>query len=473
MERRTDSDPDARGLIRPQEITGKNAATLMRLPFSDRKPAFLPVNTIEQHAERIGQEVIPHLLRGIHLFTRREGLKEDVLTTDNRRQSWIWAAKASKYNAVYYVSRREAEKNLDFVRRNADTIDAIGDFIDSHGGVAPIANFALHSYVQGFIEVPGREVKTAKKSIPRHAIQGYDQNTLVARKDHFLDTDPTVSFNTPSEIHDWHDLAHIFAAASSSGAFGVKYHDGLDDLPRYYQALTEGRGMRDASGPALSDGMLFTQLSRPVFEFYEERRLPDGTPRYSCDEIERFVAQELFAYLGGGYGLHHPGVGAEIKAGRVIDPLELAVGEQNKRYERRAAEVEKELFVRGTPEGSRGNPDKDPLASLKRSDRILHIAGLGDDLLYFEARNLTRHRAHEDALGQFANYLLGQKRAELEKAVLETDRVKIDEDIRVLETTVAFYQMEDLRKGEEINLYKIVGDIIKARKARGKKEAAN
>lgn len=469
-ERRIGTDPaDPRGSfsLAPEEITGQNAVALMKIPFSDKNPVFAFISGIEQQAERIRQEVTPHILRGIELFVRRVGLGHADFETDDQRQEWLWAAKSSKYNAVYLVSRREAKENIDFVRKSAANIDEIGRLIDGNGGVARIANYALHSYAQEFTQTPGRKIKTSIKSIPRHAIQGYDQNTLIVRSEDFLSTDPRASFETPQEIHDWHDLVHMVIASSSSGAFGVKYNDGLNNLPRYYRALTEGEGMQDASGPAFSDGMLFSQLSRPVFEYYESQKLPDGINRYSYDEIQRLVAQELFLYLGGGYGLLHPGTGRELKVGRTIDPLELAVCEQNKRYERRAAEIEREVFVRGTPEGKRGNPLKDPLSSLTRSQRIELIANLGDDPLYFEARNLTRHRAHEDALGQFAGYLLGYKRSELARVSSEVDRIRTLEDIRLLEATVDFYQMNDLRQGAEINLYRLVGDIIKARRARG------
>jgi hypothetical protein len=466
------SSPDTKeSILATNKITKQNAVELMGLPFSEDRPEFISDNEIKQHAERIIGEVTPHLVRGIEMFTRREGLSDDALKTEEKRQAWLWAVKSSKYNAIYFVSRREAKQGEEFVKNNAATIYAIGGFIDTHGGAAPIVNFALHSYVQGFANEPERRVITSKKSVPRTGIQGYDKDTLVVRPGRFLDTEPTTSFETAEEIYDWHDLAHITAASSSNNGFGVRYHKGLNSLTRYYRAITEGEGMQDASGPVFSDGMLFTQLSKSVFEHYEDQKLPDGYNRYSYDQIRQFVAQELFAYLGGDHTILHPGTGKQLKAGRPIDPLELAVCEQNKRYERRAAEVERDIFVRGTPEGSRGNPEKDPFVSLSRSQRILQIAELGHDPVYFEARNLTRHRAHEDALGQFAGYLGKVKREELKGDPNEEDQMPIHEDIQLLDATVDFYQMKDLRGGEgnEINLYQLVGDTIKTRNARSKK----
>lgn len=432
----------------------------MPLPFSEGRPDFIPQERIERQADQLKEELNPHLLAGVSKFIEKFNLSSDFgLDTQTQQQAWLWAVKSSKYNAVYFISRRETQENLDFVKENAQLIDTIGNTIDANGGVARIANYALHSYAQGFAQTEGREIKTARKSIPSTAIQGYDEKTIIVKKSHFLDADPLVSFENPQEIHDWHDVAHILAASSSEGSFGVKYHDGLDDLDRYYRALTEGEGMQDASGPAFSDGILFTQLSKPIFEFYESQKLADGSNEYSYDQIKTFIARELFMYLGGGYPVYHPGVKENVMASRAISPLELAVSEQNKRCERRAAEVETEVLVRGTPEGSRGNPAKDPLNELSRSQRIQQVADFGNELVYFEARNLTRHRAHEDALGQYAAFALQQKQAELANATVQ-DREALSDDVALLQATVDFYQMTDLKQGQEINLYQLVGSSI-------------
>lgn len=430
------------------------------VPFSEHKPEFITQETIEQQAVRIKTEVNPHILAGISKFIEVHELEDNyTLDTPSKQQAWIWAVKSSKYNAVYFLSRREAQENRNFVIENASLIDTIGTVIDSHGGVPSIVNYALHSYVQGFSQLSGREVQIVKKSIPPYAIQGKDSNTITVKRTHFLDTASADCFETSQEIHDWHDLAHVLAASSSNGRFGVKYNEGLNNLERYYRALTEGEGMSDASGPAFSDGLLFTQLSKPLFEYYENQKIADGSNKYSYDEIEAHIVRELFLYLRGNYSLFHPGVDRTIMASRPINTLELAVGEQNKRYERRAAEVEIELLVRGTPEGSRGNPDKDPLINLTRSQRIHAVANLGNESLYFEARNLIRHRAHEDALGQFAAFSLQKKSAELSMVSGESDDLLLAE-VSLLQSIVDFYQMIDLKQGEEINLYQLVGTTI-------------
>ncbi len=455
----------------PEEITIEVARKFVKSPFSEPKPDFISADRIEKQIERVQEEVKPYLFSGIELFIKSEGLNEHNLETETIRQSWLWAVKSGKYRAIYNVSREEAEMGIEFITKNAVTIDAIGKILDEKNGVTKIVNYALHKYAQEFDQIPGRQIRTAKKSMPVFGIQSCDEYTIAIRKDGFINDDPKKSFDNPEQIYDWHDLAHIVGASSSEGAFGTKYHDGLDELDRYYRSLTEGEGMNDASGPMFSDGMLFTQLSKSLYEFSESQKNLDGTDMYNIEQIHKFITEGLFAYLGGSHDLFHPGTGKNVRGGRMITSLELAVLEQNKRYERRAAEMEQKMFVRGTPDGPRGNPAKDPLVSLTRSKRIEYLAGLGDKLLYFEARNIIRHRAHEDALGQFSNYLLALKTQKLKNDTMGDEGETLFENIEdahLLNAVTSFYQMQDLKTGREINLYKIVRDILKARKIRKK-----
>lgn len=427
-----------------------------RPPNSEPMPEFMRRHEIKSEAERINNDLREPILEGIGLFLEANDLTDEHLPrTPEEEQIWLLAVKSSKYNAVYFVSREEAAEQEDFIEEYADQIDAVGELIDQHGGVAPIANFATHKYVQNYAEDPDREVMLVKKSTPSYAIQGYDRNTIAVKSRHFIDESPESSFESEGEIHDWHDMAHILAAASSDGKFGVKYHDGLGELPRYYRALTEGSGAQDASGPEFSDGLLFSQLSRPIFESYEGERNPDGTEKYTAEEIQELVTAELVSYLSSDNELFHPGTKTAISAERPMSPLEVAVAIQNKRYERRAAETEKFILARGTPEGSRGNPDKDPMHHMTRSERLQYIANQ-EDPLYFETRNLTRHRAHEDALGRHAHSLLNERRQELE--ILPSEVLK--QEVKLLEVVVDFYHMNDLYEGDEINLYQMVGDIL-------------
>lgn len=436
------------------------------LIISERRPDFVAEAAIQQQAQRITDEFSPYILKGIETFLRAVEPDTESAPFVNLPKAWLLAVRASRYNAAYGVSRREALSEVEFINENADRIDNIGTYIDEANGVAPIINYAFHAFVKAAARNPRKVVSEKTASIAGYAIQAGDSSTLfVKAQSQLLSSDAISSYERGEQMYDWHDLAHIVAASSSEGAFGAKYHNGLDGLERYYRAITEGAGMQDATGPVFSDGLLFSQLSRPLLEHYESKQQFDGAKQYTYDEIQVLITKDLFQYLGGDHELFHPGTGRNISAGRPIDPLELAVCIQNKRYERRASEVETEVFVRGTPDGPRGDPDKDPLYFLSRSKRLEYVASLDDNLLYFEARNVTRHRAHEDALGQFAIYLLEAKRAELITVAIEK-QLSLEEDIRLLEASVAFFKMEDIRSGKEINLYMMVGDIIEARKSR-------
>jgi hypothetical protein len=90
-------------------------------------------------------------------------------------------------------------------------------------------------------------------------------------------------------------------------------------------------------------------LSRALFEQYDSRRLLGYRARHYSD-IQALIAAELADYLGGNYPLLHPALNRAITSPRPVNIIELAVLMQNKRYERRGAEAEHAILVRGTPD---------------------------------------------------------------------------------------------------------------------------
>lgn len=384
-------------------------------------PDFLNIKDIESAAATIKDDLSGPINDGVDFFAKFNNV--DVCIDTDYRKVWSLAAKLSLFNAVYFVSREEAAELSNFGARYADEIDEVGDIIDNNGGIAQIANFALHKYVQDFGDTKGRSVMIVNKSTPKHAIQGYNQNMLAVKKSHFIE-ESSEECLVDEERHDWHDLAHVLAASASGGAFGVKYHNGLDQLPRYYRQLTEGSGASDASGPKFSDGLIFSHLSLPLFDT-------------NSGQVGN-MAQEIYQYLRGEKALEHPGIKERVIPERPINELELATCLQNKRYERRAAEMEKFLLVRGTPQGERGEPHSDPLLKMARSERLSAIANL-EEPLYFERRNLFRHRAHEQALGMVA-----------------IDMQKTNPNSDLANKMLNFYLLTDLENKSEINLYEEV-----------------
>lgn len=449
---------------RPPEIDGVPVGPLMTLPFSEHRPDFVPAVDIETQADRIAGEVSEHILAGLEAYSGKRDLG-DVIQTKYDEKLWLLALRSSKYQAAYQISRRDAQREADFAISNSQALDRIGSFLDETGATVPILNYAVHHFGNTFDQTEGRTTITGTH-IPPFAIETYDKDTIGVNASNYLDRDPALSLELNEEIYDFHDFGHMLAASSSNGKFGVKYHTGLPKLGQFFPDIIADDLSGNIDGPRFSNNMFFFQLSKPIYDYYEAQRDPAGRPVYSEEDIHTKVTEELFAYMNGDHPLFHPGLRISIQGERPIDPVELAIGEQMKRYERRAGEVERELFVRGTPGGSSGRVERDLLLPLTRSQRIVHIAGLGEELTYFEARNLHRHRAHEDALGEYANYLLSKRQAELKQTSVEDERLSIEEDIDMLEATVTMHQLDDLKSGHEIDMYSKVADILEQRSLR-------
>jgi hypothetical protein len=185
--------------------------------------AYLPdLCDLHREADRIDMDLEGPILEACALFVTSRGV-DSTFRTETQQRAWWWAVKASKYNAVYYVSRDSARRNADWIRAHAHDINLAGHLIDTHGGVAPIVNYALHRYVQ--LADRDHRVRAVTTSTPEYAIQGIDRETIAVRRRHFLKQTPEKSFTVTSECFDWHDLAHILAAVTSGGAFGCKYHE--------------------------------------------------------------------------------------------------------------------------------------------------------------------------------------------------------------------------------------------------------
>src|SRR5260370_2245589 len=90
-----------------QQEINQDPSSFMPLPFSEPRPDFIPTEVIERQAERIKEEINPHLLTGVSKFIEKHDLGDKFgLNTQVQQQSWLWAVKSSKYNAVYFISRR-------------------------------------------------------------------------------------------------------------------------------------------------------------------------------------------------------------------------------------------------------------------------------------------------------------------------------------------------------------------------------
>lgn len=347
------------------------------------------------------------------------------------RDSILLAAKLQNYNAVYFFSRAEAVSWRKFAEDNESTINSCGELLAQDAIGTAIVNGMVQRYISLHEESPGKKVVSDQKALSAYCFQAQDGNTLRINAKKFF-SDKT------AQLYDLHDFVHILTATSSNGAFGVKYQNGLQLLPQRYKDLTYSAGMKDATGLLFSDGILLSHLSLPIFNALYE------SGEHSNEEMQEIIAQALFEYMIGSISLLHPPTDKDIAVDQAPDALDLAVLVQNKRYERRGAEFERYLFTRGTPQGPRGDPQKDPLYGLSASEKVIYLASNPTKVLYFEQRNLIRNRAQERAYQLYAQHLL------------QTGQGPQDLIYKILE----FISLDDLRNGRETNLYEEVAKYV-------------
>jgi len=437
------------------------------VPYETRRSYLESEFPVQPYLTAIQDRIGRCIMSGVEMFRATfTDINVPDQSDDISAHAWLLAVKTSKYNATYFISRDEAIKATNFTKEYGDVVDRIGESIDSLGGPNPIINYALHKFVIDFSQsTHNGKVIEHNDFIPLRAIQAHDASTIAIRSRGPLTLNPTDSFNANHNLYDWHDLAHYIAAAASSGYFGAKYHQGLNKLEKEYQDLVTGNDKDSGFRNIFSDGIIFTHLSRPVFEdlvsHHPEILRSEGV---SDDEVRNQIAGRLVAYFVKGEPLFHPIAQKYISPTTSISPIQLAICMQNKRYERTAAELEKYLLVRGSPDGTRGDIKLDPLSYLSRSQRIHYIANLGKLSLYFENRNLIRHRAHEDALATSASELLAKGLSNISTEANNIEKSRIYLDIDLLKKIINFYNFDDIKRGQEINLFKEVEANIQSRR---------
>jgi hypothetical protein len=106
--------------------------------FSGENPVFphIALDDLDRELRRIAIDLKIPIRDGVALFLRTRELADIDCPTTERDRIWWWAVKASRYAAVYFVSRREARSHADYIREHAALIDAAGRLIDQTAGRA-------------------------------------------------------------------------------------------------------------------------------------------------------------------------------------------------------------------------------------------------------------------------------------------------------------------------------------------------
>ncbi|KAI3340201.1 hypothetical protein F4824DRAFT_497784 [Ustulina deusta] len=350
---------------------------------------------------------------------------------------WHAIILAQRYGVIYFMSRSEARlKYYPLMAQNPTASDVIDDFLRSHNSAGVrIINYAVHAYVTR----GGLRVDYATSCVPPNAISAVGPRHVVVRAvdfDHRSASD-VLAFSSP--MWDLHDLAHLSCATLSQELYGNKYQGHLLRLPKSLTALIRSPGMRTATGPKFSDGLVFSELLTQMFTdiVIGSAHHPHQQHQQTYKDVCTKLASALAEYYLGRRSLEHLSTGRILSPQEPISATQLAVLAQNKNYELPASEIEQRIFTRGGPVGAQ----EDVLLRLTARERIAWLAE-SRSWGYFEARNTIKHRAHKEAYRIVCKVLIEWAVEEGEKNLLEKIKANI--------------QYEDWAAGERLILWDLL-----------------
>ena len=345
---------------------------------------------------------------------------------------WIAVLSAQKYGTIYWVSRSEARSSFwPLVRNHLAEAGRIDRFLRRDGMACRAFNYAVFCLVKGH----WLKVEHATKLVPPNAISCIGNGAIAVRKRDFEGSADEV-LNDPSPMYDLHDFSHLATATLSPELYGNKYFSHLVNLGPRLTALIRSPGTKTASGPKLSDGMLFSEILTDLYTCEAELHLSRQVA-HCYGSLEKKLAQRLAGYLLGGTALHHMSTQTLIRVDEPITPIQLAVLAQNKAYELTASEMEQRLFTRGGGDGDEG----DVLGAMTGIERIEYLS-TSKSWLYFEVRNTIKHRAHKEAYRLVALHFMA-------------NQVQVDLVAKILENL----DYEDWREGRRLDLWAVLKGV--------------
>lgn len=395
-------------------------------PYTDWLDGSTPLHPFFDHAAQIEtivssikDDILSFALEACHLildsFTETEKAKNHLLayTLSHAPDLWRGVILAQHYGVVYFMSRCEARLRYQpLLTQNPITADAIDNFLRSHdsAGIRAI-NYAVHAYVSR----GNLRVEYATSCIPPNAIAAIGPRHVVVRAADFNDRSALDVLACPMPMWDLHDLAHLSCATLNQELYGNKYQDHLLRLPKSLTALIRSPGIRTATGPSISDGLVFSELLTKLFT--DAVASSTGSQHQTYEALCSELATELVEYFLGKRALNHPSTRCELSLPVPISPTQLAVLVQNKSYELPASEIEQRVFTRGGPVGAR----EDVLQALSARERVAWLAK-SKSWGYFEVRNTIKHRAHKEAYKIVCDVLIKSAANEKETELLKKIR---------------------------------------------------
>jgi uracil phosphoribosyltransferase len=377
----------------PQDVGGsparRRAPTAWLSPSPPAHPLFRQTERIEQLARDLKAEVLTYAMEGTRQLLI-ESSPSLALSYAAHPNLWRAALQVHKYGVIYPMCRAEAGHALEAVASHQEQFAQIDARVRRDGFGDRVFNYALHR----FAVAPTRTLRLASSLLSPGALASLDAVTFCGRPVDFIERSVDDALATPTALYDFHDMSHAVAASLCAPLYGSTYFEHLQPLPIELRQLVTSPGLRDATGPLASDGILFSELLTGL--------LPTAMPPPAQQGalVDRLAAQ-LLDYLLGRQALLHPSTGRMLRLADPITPRQLAVLAQNKSYELPASEVEQKVFTRG------GADKRDVLDAMSGWERLEYLAQ-GPPWLYFEARNTLKHRAQKLAYLRLAQHLQAQ-----------------------------------------------------------------
>ncbi|KAI0505634.1 hypothetical protein F5B22DRAFT_651567 [Xylaria bambusicola] len=402
-------------------------------------PYFNDARQIQSVVTHIKDEVLTFALEGCQLILQSLTIIEEdnyhllIKTLNQVPELWRAVILTQHYGVIYFMSRSEARSRYHpLMRQSAIESDAIDRFLRSHDSAGIRAmNYAIHA----FVTRGNLRVDYATSCIPPNAIAAIGPRHVVVRAvdfDHRSASD-VLAFSSP--MWDLHDIAHLSCATISQELYGNKYQKHLIRLPKELTALIRSPGMRTATGPIISDGLVFSELLSKLFtdSVTVKTEACPRTYRSLCTELATLLAEYFLCKRA----LQHPSTGSYISLPQPVSSVQLAVLVQNKSYELPASEIEQRVFTRGGPIGAK----EDILLDMTGRERAAWLA-TSNSWSYFEVRNTIKHRAHKESYELVCRDLMERATDAKEKKLLQ----KIRRNLRY----------EDWEEGERVILWDLL-----------------
>ncbi|KAI1314156.1 hypothetical protein F5Y03DRAFT_336277 [Xylaria venustula] len=340
-------------------------------------------------------------------------------TLSNEPDLWRAAILTQYYGVIYFMSRSEARSRYHpLMSQSPDALDIIDSFLRSHdaAGIRAI-NYAVHA----FVTRGNLRVDHATSCISPNAIAAVGPRHVVVRSIDFDSRSASDALACSSPLWDLHDFAHLTCATLSEELYGNKYQDHLIQLPKPLTALIRSPGFRTATGPMISDGLVFSELLTKLFTDTVTKNRQNAQEEETYRSVCTELATALSEYYLAKRSLEHPSTGRKLSLLEPISPTQLAVLVQNKSYELPASEIEQRVFTRGGPVGAK----EDVLLGFTARERAAWLAE-STNWTYFEVRNTIKHRAHKEAYSMVCEVLMKRVTDEGNKSLLAQIRESLD-----------------------------------------------